>query len=263
MGVENFAVAAMPPPGHYVQLFSSMYAANELRDNSGDRVPMDFSVKALAASGRFIWVTDQQVFGGQVAAHIVVPVVNLDVQMEGKRQRKTGFGDIVFGPALGFHHSENLHSVVALDVFAPTGSFNKNDLANTGRNYWAFQPIYALTYADLSGLNLDFKAMYTFNTRNNDTAYQSGQELIIDYAVGKGFGNGWVFGVGGYAYLQTTGDRVGGVDVDNKGRAFAIGPNIGFNDHKGTLYTLKWQREFGVRNRASGDAVWLKAVLPF
>ncbi len=263
MGVENFAVGAMPPPGRYTLFYSTLYSANELRDDHGDRVPLDFRVKAAAATGRFIWVTDQQLLGGQLAAHAVVPLVDLDVRVAGNSQHKTGLGDIAFGPALGYHHSDKLHSIVALDIYAPTGAYNQANLASTGRNYWAVQPVYALTYADAGGLNADIKAMYTVNRRNPDTHYRSGQELIVDYAVGKGFGNGWIFGVGGYLYRQTTGDHVNGADVGNKGRAVAIGPNLGFNDGKGRLFTLKWQREFGVRNRASGDAVWLKVLLPF
>lgn len=43
------------------------------------------------------------------------------------------------------------------------------------------------------------------------TQYHSGQELIIDYSLGWGFGNGLTAGVGGYLYQQTTNDTQNGV----------------------------------------------------
>lgn len=50
---------------------------------------------------------------------------------------------------------------------------------------------------------------------------------------------------------------------DNKGRAFAIGPSIKYSNPRGWFVTAKWQQESAVRNRAEGDAYWLKLVFPF
>ncbi|EJN23328.1 protein involved in meta-pathway of phenol degradation [Pseudomonas sp. GM78] len=264
MGSENYMSGAMPPPGLYSQFFANHYEADSLRDNSGDKVPVDFRVRANAIAPRLIWVTEQQVFGGSLAFHAIAPLVDLKVELNGQSQSKQGLGDMIFGPALGFHHSEKLHSILALDFIAPTGEYDKNDLANLGRNYWVIEPVLAVSYIDPDGLNIDAKTMYDFNLRNKDTDYRSGQELHMDYAVGWGLGNGWVVGVGGYIYHQTTDDRQDGETIkNNKGKVFAIGPSVKYTSDKGWFLTAKWQQESQVRNRAEGDAYWVKLTVPF
>jgi len=264
MGSENYLSGAMPPPGLYSQFFVEHYEADSLRDNRGNKVPVDFRVRANVVAPRLIWVTEQQVLGGNLGFHVIAPLVDLKVELNGQSQSKQGLGDLIFGPALGFHHSDKLHSILALDFIAPTGDYDKGDLTNIGRNYWAVEPVLAVSYIDPNGLNVDAKTIYDFNLRNNATDYRSGQEFHVDYAVGWGLGNGWVVGAGGYFYRQTTDDRQNGERIeDNKGRAFAIGPSIKYTSNKGWFLTAKWQQETQVRNRAEGEAYWVKLTVPF
>jgi hypothetical protein len=51
--------------------------------------------------------------------------------------------------------------------------------------------------------------------------------------------------------------------ANNKGRAFAIGPAVKYDSGKGWFVTGKYQKESSVRNRAEGQAFWMKAVFPF
>lgn len=264
MGADGFMAGALPPPGFYAQVFANHYEADSLRDNRGDELPVDFSVRADVIAPRLIWVTEQQILGGNLALHALFPLVDLEVSVNGQSQDKQGLGDIIFGAGVGFHHSDKLHSIVSLDFIAPSGRYDADDLANPGRNYWVVQPVLAATYVDPDGLNADIKAMYSINRENPDTDYRSGQELHADYSLGWGLGNGWVVGVGGYAYRQTTDDRLDGETVDdNKGRAFAIGPAVKYTSKDGWFVHAKWQQESQVRNRAEGDAYWVKLTVPF
>jgi len=264
MGAENYMSGAMPPPGLYSQFYVGHYEADSLRGNHGEKVPVDFRVRANSVAPRLIWVTEQQVLGGSLAFHAIVPLVDLKVELNGQSQSKQGLGDIIFGPALGYHYSDKLHSIFALDFIAPSGEYNRGDLANIGRNYWVVEPVVAVSYVDPNGLNVDAKIMYDFNERNNATDYLSGSELHADYAVGWGLGNGWVIGVGGYVDYQTTNDRQNGETVkDNKGRAIAIGPSVKYTSDKGWFLTAKWEQETQVRNRAEGNAYWMKLTVPF
>ncbi len=264
VGAENYLCCAVPPPGMYGMVFAQHYRTTKVKDNDGNTIPIPgFKVTATAVVPRLIWVTGQQIAGGSLAFHAILPVVSLDVTVPGASQSKTGIGDMVFGPALGFHHSPQLHSVLALDFFAPTGGYNRTDLANIGRNYWAMHALAGVSQIDPNGLNADAKVMFGLNAKNKDTDYHSGNEFIVDYDAGWGLGNGWVVGVGGYLYQQLSNDKQAGVTVaDNKGRAFAIGPSIKYDSGKGWFVTLKYQTETGVRNRAAGNALWLKAVHP-
>ena len=194
----------------------------------------------------------------------IVPLVDLDVKVAGVSQNKTGVGDITVGAGVGFHHSANLHSIVALDVILPTGGYTQGDQANIGRNYRSFEPVLAVSWVDPGGFNADAKFGYLINSHNKDTDYRSGREFHFDYSLGWGLGSGWTAGVGGYYYRQMTDDNVAGVDVANsRGKAMAIGPSVKYDSGQGWFVTAKWQKETGVENRAQGRALWLKAVFPF
>jgi hypothetical protein len=263
-GVENYMVGALPPPGTYYLLYGSRYDASTLRDKTGNKVPIDFNVQATAVAPRIVWVTNQQVLGGQLALHAIAPLVSLKVRVPGTSGSDSGLGDMTVGAGLGYHLSPNLHYVVAVDVNAPTGHYDKTAVANIGRNYWNIEPLFALNYVQASGFNGDLKFMYDFNAINKDTSYRSGQEFHVDFAAGWGLNNGWTAGVGGYVYQQTTDDKASGATVtDNRGRAMALGPSIKYDSGKGWFLTAKYEKEFSVRNRAEGAGVKIKAILPF
>jgi hypothetical protein len=264
-GVENFLTGAAPPPGFYVLEYGNVYRADTLKDGSGNDVPLPvFKLAANVVATRFVWSTPTMVAGGNFMLHAIVPLVDLKVEVPGLAQRKTGLGDITFGPALGFHHSPSLHSVLGFDFVAPAGGYDKNDLTHIGRNYWSLQPLVAVSQIDPAGFNGDFKLTFNFNQRNGDTDYRSGNEVYLDYSAGWGLGNGWVIGAGGYAMRQLENDTNAGASVpDSKGSAFAIGPSLKYDNGKGWFITAKWQREMSVRNRPEGSALWIKTIVPF
>ncbi|USX14684.1 transporter [Oxalobacteraceae bacterium OTU3CAMAD1] len=266
-GAEGFfGCCALPPPGIYEMLYVQRYRADKLYGDHGQVVsPPGFDVAANAIIVRALWVTSVEIAGAKLAAHAILPLVDLDLQiMPGIGQRHRGAGDLTMGAGLGWQLGPALHAVVALDTYIPTGRYRSTDIANIGRNYWAVQPIAALTWRQREGLNADVKAMWTINARNSDTDYRSGQEATADYSLGWAFGNGWTVGIGGYAYQQVTNDEQGGATiVGNKGRAFAIGPAIQFQAANGFQISAKFERESRVRNRPGGESFWLKGIFHF
>lgn len=263
LGLESYLTGALPPPGLYGIVYARHNDFDRLRDNHGRKIPVNFSLKANVIVPRLVWVPGVKAFGGDLVLHAIAPLVDLKVKMAGQSQSKSGLGDMVFGVGSGYHLSPNFHILPAIDVFAPTGRYRKHDLANLGSNHWAIQPLVNFSYVDPAGFNGDLKLMYTFNRRNSSTKYRNGEEFIADFDVGYGLGNGWVVGVGGYFYRQTTEDRVDGHKLSSsKGRSQAIGPAIKYDSGKGWFLTAKWQQDSGVRNRAEGQAFTLKAVFP-
>jgi len=84
----------------------------------------------------------------------------------------------------------------------------------------------------------------------------------MDYAAGYSLAPSWQAGASGYAYRQTTDDRVNGNPVPggNRGRAFAVGPYIRYHTGYGGI-TFKWQNELAVENRAKGNRFFLQFAL--
>jgi hypothetical protein len=147
-----------------------------------------------------------------------------------------------------------------LDIYCPSGEYDKNRVANIGRNYWTFEPIVAGTYISDSGYEVSAKFMYDFNTRNDDSGYRSGQEFHVDYALGKKIGN-LSLGAGGYYYQQTTDDDAATGKLD-KGMTVSIGPQLKY-DYKNMSFAVKYLFEVDTYNRPEGNNLWAKFTYAF
>lgn len=261
-GVESFLGGAVPPPGVHSLVYANYYNADQLNDGNGDNrnIP-GFEVSAVALAPRVIWVSEQKLFGGNMVLGAILPLVRMDSKMMGQIERKEGLGDAILEAALGYHHSPNLHTAVALEMYFPTGDYDKNDFANIGTNRYAVEPLYALSFIN-GRYSADFKAGYIFNGENKDTDYKSGDEFHFDYALGLNFGS-YTLGVGGYYQQQIQEDEVNGVSLENsKTRGFSIGPNVKYQ--VGDWFTtLKYEKEIIAENKTKGDSVWLKVIMPF
>lgn len=272
MGIELHGMGILPPPGTYGQVFVGNYLADSVRDNSGDKAA-DIDLRVTTIVPRFVWVTEQQVLGGQLGFHALLPLNDMRLNIKnGPHDHKRGIGDAHLGPVLGYHLSDKLHIATGVDFVLPTGSYDKNDIINLGNNYYTVQGVLAVTYMDPNGFNADVRLMYDYNFENHDTHYKSGEELHADYTLGWGLGNGWVAGIGGHVYTQISDDRcsasncAAAAQVDatdgNRGRSFSIGPAVQYASKDGWLFSAKWQNESGVRNRAEGQTYWLKFTTP-
>ena len=270
-GAEGFMSGAIPPPGNYIINYMLYYSANDLMDGSGREIPNDFDLQVLGEVFRFVHVTDKQILGGSLAQHVFILALDVDVSFKhpflgSVKDNKTAFGDIIVDPFILGWHKGPFHWATGVDIFLPVGSYDENDVANTGRNYWTFEPVFAISYLSKSGIEISSKFMYDINTENQDTNYESGDEFHFDYTIGKRFGN-LALGIGGSYYKQVTGDDgytlspTGEmVDAgDYKGQQFSWGPQVAYQ--KGPMFfALKYQMETETENKPEGDKVWFKFV---
>ena len=88
------------------------------------------------------------------AASITIPVVWMDVTANvtagpvSVRRSSTlnGLGDIVLMPVmLNYNINSNLNANFRAGIYAPTGDYKVGRLANTGKNFWTFEPTLGLT----------------------------------------------------------------------------------------------------------------------
>ncbi len=263
-GAEDFMSGAVPPPGTYILNYFNYYSADKLADNNGNGAMPGFKLRVTTDVVRIVHVTQKQLFGGLWAMHMLIPIQNVDlsVPIPGASKSKTGLADIIISPFILSWHAKNWHAATGLEFFVPTGSYDKNDMANLGRNYWTFEPVFAGTYITDSGYEVSGKFMYDFNTKNDDKNYLSGQEFHMDYAFGKKIDK-FTFGGAGYLYQQVTDDESNGVTVhNNKGSVVAIGPAVKY-DYKKMSFSLKYLFEAAANNRPEGNNLWFKFSYAF
>jgi hypothetical protein len=273
-GVEDFMVGALPPPGTYLVNYMLLVQKNSLRDNSGNGLPADFNASVFAEVPRLIYVTPFTLLGANWAVQAFLPTYSSDVTAKSTAipplnfdANDKGVGDIIFSPLiLGWHFGPELHTVFALDMWAPTGNYDKTNPATQilSKNHWTFEPVLAVSYLK-EGFDISAKLMYDFNTRNSDTGTDPGQEFHIDWALGYSMKNGLTGGLVGYNYWQTTDDEVNGVkQQDQKSEVGGIGVGIKYWPKQGPFsMALKQYWEYGAKNIATGPQTQFKIIYAF
>ena len=181
--------------------------------------------------------------------------------------QESGLGDIVLMPLmLNYNVDPDLNLNGRIGIYAPTGDYQTGRLANTGKNFWTFEPTIGVMYfGRTNGREASVFAGVDFNTENHDTSYLSGTSFHVDGTLAQHFplceGLAGV-GVSAFTYQQITGDSGdGAIFGDFKGRTNGVGPALSFVTPKGDVIAeLKWLHEYAVSNRLEGDTVFLKVV---
>lgn len=260
LGGDTFFAGALPPPGTYMLSYYQNYHASEFKNKNGDSGIPNFGVNVNAYIPRIVWVTDQTVFGGNLAFHIVQPLIDIRASATGHTDSEFGFGDTNLATAIGWHHGSHNYAT-GLEVTVPIGSYNKNRMANPGNNYSTIRPMIAYSYLD-PRWDASAKITYNYNTENNDTKYKSGQFFAGDYNLSYRVLPNVSLGIQGYALRQVTGDESHDNNIGFKGRVVGIGPGILFQGEKGWSIEARYITEIAVRNRPEGNATWLRLVIP-
>ncbi len=149
----------------------------------------------------------------------------------------------------------------------PVGSYDPNRLANIGIGHAAVDGGGGYTYFNASS-GREFSAVLgvTYNFENNDTDYQNGIDIHLDWAVSQYLNKNWQVGIAGYLYDQLTGDSGPQAFQDGlKSSVASIGPEIGYSftmNGQPAYINLRGYWEFAAKNRVEGAAFFTTLSLP-
>ena len=176
--------------------------------------------------------------------------------------------DLYFTPVIaGYHFSKTQHMALSLNIWAPTGKYDQNNLANPSLNNWTFVPQVAYTgiFPD-SGMQLDAVANVQFYTRNSATDYRNAPIFGLDVMGRKMFGNGVGLGLVAGTQIQLgddkgpTADRLDGF----RGHDFALGPIVTYDrklsDKRSLSLSLRWVPTVASTRRLDSDATVMASV---
>lgn len=277
-GVANWMAGALPSAGHYLIVNSGQYRGR-LQDGDGSRI-RGGSADVWFSAFRYVRMTETRLLGADYGWQVVVPVVQQKLELGGVRRSRAAVADITLNPFILSWHRKNMHWVFGLDINVPTGPYDSREARRSiGVNYWALEPLLAVTWLGDTGWEASGKFMYNIKSKNRayrpapgaeKLDYHSGQEFHVDYLLGKHFGN-WGLGVAGYYLKQTTSDRVDGHVIGatpgwskgRRGQVLAYGPSVSYRIKPGVAVSMQWNHESRVRNRFAGDRFTLKLVTPF
>ncbi len=290
-GAEGFMAGAAPPPGFYFTNYFYYYAADEMKDNDGKSIDAFDKVRVVADVFRFIYISDKKILGGNYGQHLFIPIISteLDFKADVGPDNKKSYSDtnipyFIYSPFILSHNflKGKLHTVISLmDIYIPAYNQDDDNLANSGQNFWTFEPVVGITY--LPGkFEFSIKAMYDFNTKQNDspTLYgvnvdkTPGQEFHFDYSTSYALTKNLRIGLSGYYYQQITDDdydlnSVSTVlranlkqDEGHKSRVFAVGPGIHYK-YQNMFFELRTQWEMEAKNKTEGQSTWFKFTYAF
>jgi hypothetical protein len=274
----DFGVAVASDPGFYLRHDLYSYEA----DGGGDRFTQFGQIRADLRVDVFMYmltglqVTDKEVLGGRYAFGASLPVVYTDISADvtlgpitsSIDDDRTAIGDPGFIPASIFWNFGNLHINAYETITAPIGSYDANRNVDSGLNYWSFDTTVAATYLHPEkGYEISAAFGHIYNTENDDTNYQTGQEFHMDYMLNQFFSETFALGLHGFYYKQITGDSGSGAILGSfKGEAAGIGPAIMWTPQikdKDVVISAKWIHEFDTEHRLEGDHLFLNFTMAF
>jgi hypothetical protein len=141
-----------------------------------------------------LMVLDREILGGRYAFGSMLPVVYGDLSAKAilgpitasVDDDHTAVGDLAIIPASLFWNFGNFHINAYETIVAPTGSYDEDMDINSGLNYWSFDTCLAATYLHPErGHEISAAFGYIYNTENDDTDYQTGQETHLDYMLNQ------------------------------------------------------------------------------
>jgi hypothetical protein len=284
-GNASFIDTLPGKPGLAVANFFNFYDASASASRQlpfGGLITASLDATAYSDTVVALYQTPLKLLGGYYAVGVAVPFVWVEAKGEvtgplgntfTKRDKASGIGDILFYPfMLGWTGLKgDLKSDVRLGIYAPTGDYDKGELANIGKNYWTFEPAVSLSYISSKiGLELSTFAGMDFNTKNAKTDYETGTQFHLDLTVAEHlplFGGVIGIGANGFYYQQISGDSGSGAVLgDFKGRTVGIGPVLSYITKiwgRDLAAELKWLPEIDVKNRLEGDYIWFKLGMVF
>lgn len=262
-GSEGFYAGGIPPQGLYGVIYTNYYTADRYKDDKGRSAIPDFHLSVEAVAARLFYQSNLELAGGRVGFFAIGSGARIASRDASSSHSVVAMGDMTLGSTLGWQRGD-WHTLAAFDLVVPTGSYDVHRALNAGNNYYSFRPIFAVSYLPASGWELSAKVTYTFNFRNNETDYRSGQLFHFDYSASYAVTPALRVGLNGYVLKQTTDDRQYGAPVNgdgNRARVVSVGPAARYQ-FKHAFLEVKVLKEFTARNHSEGESVWAKVVVP-
>lgn len=294
-GDGNTATSATPTPAKTIPGLGTIPAQPNLRSEIG------IKADTYALLPRVTYLDNTQVLGANLGFTVMLPMVyrkaaftaspifagstvpsiaqsgytaSINSTLAGSQNGKEfGFGDLEFSPILHWEIGDHQAVTLAPTIVLPTGDYNVSRRVNPGYgNFLTFRP--SVQYAFIGdGWDVGGRAVFSFNTRNKDNGYYSGNMFNLDWQLMKFVSDDVRVGLQGYVVRQLTKDTqdLNGYSAalakeitnGNKTSVNAVGPAVGWLKNGGEmLLEGKLLKEFDARNRTEGQAFWLTVSKP-
>jgi len=254
------------PPGFYGLAYYNFYDAPKLKDDSGENVKtatgddFDMTMHVLSLRPVVYWKGLNTLW----AFNAVIPFGQMEARnlTTGEKERSTGMGDVLIGPAVFlFQHEKSMTFLSFWEfVSVPTGDYSRTRAIeggpNLGYKYWYLQHqlAFATSFAEKSKVSYDMNVNYFQKFSTSDL--KPGDSMEFEGILGYGITDS--IRVGAYAryWFDLQGSTNYDVDAD-KVKIFGAGPSIAYSKEKWGL-NLRYIYDFEAENTTKGSQVWLR-----
>jgi hypothetical protein len=275
-GSQGPLAGILPGPGTYGTNSLYYYTGDAGRLPRNGRIELEVEVDALLDVLQVTHITSINLFGASVGFGAALPIGYVSLESRILEPSQTfqadsddfDVGDLVLTPLVLGWHSGSLHWTGSLSVVVPLGTYEASKTINVSLNRYAIDPTVGVTWLNpRTGLEVSGALGYTVSFENDETDYDSGDEVHFEAAVAQHFPSGLALGLAGYGVWQVTGDSgTGAVLGDFKGRAIGLGPMASYNfdvaDYKFSA-SARYYHEFAVAKRFEGDTSFLQVSFKF
>lgn len=312
-GIGGSDMTAPLTPGMYLQVPLVHYHARKLRGGDHDtatsaipgrpeRALNGINADTYAALPRFTYLSTTRFLGANLGFTVMLPLVKREAQFsatvitsnplvagalnptlkaraDAQSGKESGLGDLELSPVLHWEIGDNQALNFAPTIVLPTGDYDVKRRLNPGYGkFYTFRPSVQYSYIG-DGWDFGARTVLSFNTRNKDNGYYSGNMFNVDWQLMRFISDDVRFGLQGYFVRQLSKDtqdlsKFSAQEITDKGlqkeiingnrsSVTAIGPALGWVVNGGeALVEGKFLQEFGARNRTEGSAFWLSISKP-
>lgn len=270
-GLLTASQSIMPPVGDgAIQNYNVIYTADRFNGPDGKKLFPEFNLNVKVSAWRFLYTWGKIGDDVTLTSGFAPQVGNIKLDIDGERDQKFQLGDTIIHPIMiRYTNHKTLHVMVSANVWAPTGGYKPDRLANFGLNYWEAELEAGFSWMPTRQweIGLDTWTGVPLNT-NHATNYKSGNTFNADFVVGyRPFKTRpqLQLAMTGSWYRQWTDDKENGqVFLDGfRGKQTSLGPSIRWDFKPGLAMLFKYQKEFDVRDRPQGQKFWLEFAIPF
>lgn len=280
LGFTSFLDGAPPAgPGLYLSEYLQYYTADQINDESGDKIDPFEGVDVWVLMNQLIYQSDQPIlFGGKWGLNAMLPIVSIDADV--LPDNGSGLGDLLIGPYLQWDpimgaNGPLMVNRIELQTIFPTGKYDSDDLLNPGSNHFSFNPYWSATVFLGPKATVSWRLHYLWNGENDDFSFGGALPSDVDLepgdAVHANFSAAYEvlpkqlrLGLNGYWFDQISDTKVDGdKDKSLEEKVFAIGPGAVWHFSQDTHLFVNAYFETDAESRPEGERYNLRFVHHF
>jgi len=212
-GLES---SSRPPLGWSFTNRSVLHSASTERDRFGDDTGADGTLSHFANYTTAYWASPWLIFGGNVVMSATLPIQNSGQNPRGLEYGTDGLGlgDVRLQPLQVYWPLERATLSFGYALWLPTGGFEAAETENVGKGFLSHELSFGWTHHPFADESWHYSVMsrMSFHGDVDGLDLSPGDDLLLDWSIGKRLGTRWNAGLVGYGAFQTSRDD--GVDAN-------------------------------------------------